>query len=275
MRTGYGKYRPSERQQLGGNDWMLGIERRFVAGVGLGLLLLAMTGCISAPWRYSAEPIEGRIIDKETRAPIEGVVVVAQWILQRPPEGHEAERWVVIEAVTDVEGRYKIPGWGPKWRPWWRWLEAADPMLELFKPGYWPRGLYNHHPESGSLQSINPDDATVRKSFWNGKKIELWPFKIGVELQKQFDTKHGHAYPLDHILTAKEWVDQINFTQNNVDWGGLGGSWSEEDWLKIKNLVQMIDKECSKLPNEQRIRLHRVPEKYKSVLFGEKEQTCL
>lgn len=248
---------------------------RSVVGIGVGFLLLAMTGCwsVDASWVYTAEPIEGRVIDKETGQPIEGVVVLAQWILQKPIEGHKAEHWVVIEAVTDSEGKYKIPGWGPKWRPWFRWLENADPVLDVFKPGYWTKGFYNYYP--GTFQTINPKSARVRKSAWNGKIIEMWPFKIGVELEKQFDVSEGHPYPLEHVITEKEWVDQLTSMQLNVDWGGFKPRWTADDWLKIKNLVQVIERECSKLSPNQRVRLDRLPQEFKPILFGENNPTCL
>ncbi len=250
-----------------------------MVAIGLGFLLLATTGCasVSAPWRYVAEPIEGRVIDKETRQPIEGVVVVAQWILLEPFQGHHREHWVVIETVTDAEGRYQIPGWGPKWRPWFRWLGSADPVLDIFKPGYWLERRSNASYASGGLLGTepNPIGAKVRKSFWSGKKIELYPFRIGKEVRKQLEPERSELYPPNYVVTEEDWANQVNGVQSEVAWGGQLENSTAEEWLKIKNLVLIVEKECSNLPSNLRQKLRRVPEEYKSILFGDKKETCL
>lgn len=69
------------------------MRRKLIIDFGLSLLLMITApGCASilgsAPWFYEAEPMEGRVMDRETGEPIEGVVIVAQWILQKPLEGH-------------------------------------------------------------------------------------------------------------------------------------------------------------------------------------------
>src|SRR3989304_3297455 len=122
------------------------VARRLLIASLMAALFCPVAARAWEPWSYIAEPIEGRVVDKETGQPIEGAVVVAQWILAKPLEGHSVDHWVVIEAITDTEGRYHIPGWGPKTRPWNRWLSNYDPKLVVFKLGYWPKKLINQDP---------------------------------------------------------------------------------------------------------------------------------
>ena len=79
------------------------------------ILILSSFKAYSHPLFYSAKEINGAVVDGETGKPLEGVVVVAQWIYWCPGGGHYM-RIKVIEAVTDKDGRYHIPAWGPRLR---------------------------------------------------------------------------------------------------------------------------------------------------------------
>jgi len=229
----------------------------------------------SEPWRYSAEPIEGKVIDHETGQPIEGANVVAQWVLAGGWEGHHIDRWIVIEAVTDAEGRYRIPGWGPKWRPWFRWLTNADPEIVVFKPVYWPRMERNMARGSFSMEGINPSGTKVRKSFWNGKDIELWRFKLGEPIEKQY-MPGGRPFPDGTIMTEKEWAGRISMVQTIVGWTRMLFEGKEEDWLKIQNLIKTLQKECLHLPRKYRgSYIHLLPKEYRSSLLGKEAEPCL
>ena len=70
-------------------------------------------------------------------------------------------------------------------------------------------------------------------------------------------------------MTEEKWADQIYFTQSAVDWHHLLFEGTEEDWLKIKNLVHVIHQECLRLPKNLRRKLDRLPEGQKSVLLGD------
>lgn len=129
----------------------------------LGLLCLPQS---SHAFVYWAKPVEGRVVDEGTGKPIEGVVVTAHWQLDGGPEGGSAVGQLqILESVTDANGRYFLPGWGP--RVAWRGsLGIRSPRILLFKPGYRYRGLDNQ-PGSGSDTS---------RSDWNGQVVKLERF---------------------------------------------------------------------------------------------------
>jgi len=78
----------------------------------LGVVAFALTGCN----RYSAESIEGWIIDADTKKPIEGVIVVANWQLHKSTMGGRipAAHLNIMEILTDKNGLFYFEGWGPR-----------------------------------------------------------------------------------------------------------------------------------------------------------------
>ena len=139
----------------------------------LSVLLLAavvmLPACASPPF-YSAKDIRGQIVDDDTGQPLEGVIIVAQWELKQSVLGYSGHKGMtvnIIEVVTDANGNYVIPGWGPRPRLPFNYLDNHDPVLSIFKSGYFPQELYNR------LQNEENTNHSVRTSDWDGKVIRL------------------------------------------------------------------------------------------------------
>lgn len=149
--------------------------------VGCVLLILICVAMLPAcatlaghPLTYSAEPIEGWVVDAETKQPLEGVVVTANWELRggASPGGSTAiGQLMVLEAVTDKNGRFYFAAWGPI-RQFKGELHNHDPKLVLFKSGYEYRILSNKSRFDAEAV-LEP----VRRSQWSGKTIEIERFK--------------------------------------------------------------------------------------------------
>lgn len=85
-------------------------------------ILGALTRGLSLPthagltFYYSADPIEAKVIDAETKQPLEGVTVVAHWelVYGTPGGSSPAGQLTAMEAVTDHDGKFHFPGWGLK-----------------------------------------------------------------------------------------------------------------------------------------------------------------
>lgn len=92
------------------------MDRLSLGPVLLLAILLPLPGCVTYPREYSAEAIEGWVVDGETGKPIEGVNVTANWELEiDTPGGRSAVgQMMIMETVTDAAGRYYFPAWGPK-----------------------------------------------------------------------------------------------------------------------------------------------------------------
>lgn len=153
-------------------------------------LLISQSAFSGYPSEYSAEAIEARVVDAATKKPLEGVVVTANWQLFYSTVGGRVHggQLMVMETVTDKNGKFAFPAWGPKKVPKYKpqegdvwiahipflvpdsYLDNRDPQLLLFKPGYAYQGLQNP-----TLSTT--DHSSVRRSDWHGKTIELKPFK--------------------------------------------------------------------------------------------------
>lgn len=145
---------------------------------GLCAFLLALSIFYSSPESARAlGPWKARVVDAETRQPLQGVVIVAVWKRYVPSWGSFS--YVdSIEEVSGGDGQFVIPE---------RNLSAADPPLimdepdfYLFKPGY---GDWRFQGEEGWLKL----DATEKRKHYQeagrqfetqGVIMEMPPLKI-------------------------------------------------------------------------------------------------
>lgn len=154
-------------------------------------LLPILSGCAS----LSAAPISAQVVDADTHQPLAGVVVVAHWELHRGSFTGDAlpcGEAGVEEAVTDQDGGFHIPGWGPVTSSCD--MRGAEPSLILFKSGYHPKGVNN---PTYSIETVS-----VSRSFWDGKTIELSGFP-DMDLRKIDPHSYSNEYYAlnDHLLS--------------------------------------------------------------------------
>ena len=137
--------------------------------VRIALLCIAAFNLMACN-RYSAEPIEGWVIDADTKKPIGGVIVVANWQLHKSTVGGiiPAAHLNVAETLTDNNGLFYFEEWEPKTAQWGFFIDR-DPELLFYKKGYEYRSLKN--PLRAEI-----DTSKVRRSVWNGETIELRRF---------------------------------------------------------------------------------------------------
>ena len=197
--------------------------------VFLALALLGLTSCAGLSQRYySAEPIEAWVVDEKTGKPLEGVIVVAHWKLMRGTVAGRvpAGTMMLLETVTDANGRFSFPAWGPLENASEGILDHEDPMLILFKSGYRQTGLSNHY-------GIRAEDKpSKRKSEWSGKTIKMTRFE---------GTPEQYA---SHVAERSRFID------STLDWT-WNRSWSPEcNIAKTPLLAQALDRENSEM--EQR-----------------------
>jgi len=157
--------------------------------VSLVLLMLVLVGlstCVWAPPVYWGEPIRGRVVDSASGQPLAGVVIVADWKLLAGGYGHggHINSLIVQETVTDSNGEFAFPEWGPKIRPSFTKLDKA-PWLILFKSGY----------EHGALWNEQSSNGFVRRSDWDGLTVKFKRFSGTA--QKRLET-------LDLVLSLSE-----------------------------------------------------------------------
>ncbi len=180
------------------------MKNRYVRwGSALLLAILLVRGCFSF---YYAEAIEAWIIDAETRKPVQGAVVVARWKLVYGLEGGYAYDWVVLETMTDENGRFTFPAWGPRAKPfflpWDARLERADPEVRFYKFGYAGAkrtsiiaGKEDEHTREAFSYVVH--GPWVREWVLNGETFEYQPAKGDLKLLTQ--ELYGFDLDLYHI----------------------------------------------------------------------------
>ena len=163
-----------------------------VAMLCMSFALMVVPAC-ATPVTYSAESIEARIVDADTKQPLEGVIVVAHWVLEGGIHVDRVGELVILETVTDKTGRFYFSGWGPI-RHWKRSrLTNMDPELLLFKSGYEHKRLAN----PSTKEAIEGKPYPVRRSQWSGKTIELKPFKgTAQQYADHLGSLNNNLYPL-------------------------------------------------------------------------------
>lgn len=146
--------------------------------------VLLFSGCGIIPNTYLAAPISGTVIDKETKQPLEGVIVVVYWNLRK---GNFAGSWQtgilhVEEMVTDKEGKYHFKGWGPV-NTFNGRLDYGSPRMIFAKTGYYPEDKFNSRTQmhfgkrgAGQIPVANSEETeygVLYRSQWDGKNVEL------------------------------------------------------------------------------------------------------
>ena len=107
------------------------ISRILIAAVLGCLIIVSLFGCISV---YDP-PRRGKVIDAETREPIEDAVVMGYWEMDYFPIlflGGPSYFYDAREAVTDQNGNFTLPGLGP----WLYMGNLTGPYMHVYKKGY-------------------------------------------------------------------------------------------------------------------------------------------
>jgi len=142
----------------------------------LKLLLLIFTlllcaGC-SAICRIDG-PYGGRVIDAETKQPLEGVVVLGVWSKIYPNvAGSTHEFYDSVEILTDIYGEFKIAGQGLKVLS-----NLAEMNVVIYKAGY---EMLGYGPWSGFKTRTGGKNIQ-----WDGNKAIISLRKMSYEERKQ------------------------------------------------------------------------------------------
>jgi hypothetical protein len=147
---------------------------------------LLASALLSAPVHattYSAEAIDAQIVDAKTNQPLEGVIVVAHWEVDRVvpsfvpimPFVNDTRgpfQLQIMETVTDANGRFHFSAWGPLSVPPLAALGDRDPHLIFFKEDYVYWAISNGHPSTFDYSA-----SSTRSSEVNGTTIKLKKFE--------------------------------------------------------------------------------------------------
>lgn len=192
--------------------------------------IFALQACSNT---YSAKAIEAWVVDEETKKPLEGVIVVAHWELRYGLEGGGAYQLHILETVTDKNGRFNFPAWGPKRIPEHLPREARlknnDPGLGMYYPNYNAVILANER----SMKLMGDHGDSERTSDWNGKTIEMKRSGSGVRLSENIfiDGKK------ENVAFIKSLQSVLHFVRNTRTC----------DWIHVPRMIVALTNERERL----------------------------
>lgn len=137
--------------------------------IALLVLVLTVPQLVQAQVQLSSPAITGLVIDVDTGAPVSHVNVVAEWRRERNYVDDEGALIYVTETVTEKDGSYTIPAWGPIALPSRSdFRQGEDPVITIFKSGYQPVSLSNE-----TVSDIRYRSTPLGKSKWAGATIKI------------------------------------------------------------------------------------------------------
>ena len=188
------------------------------------ILILALT-VFTIP-AFAAGPWKGKVIDAETKKPIEGAVVLAVWDRNyRTPTGGNSYFYEAKEVLTDKDGRFEIVSYTPiNLLPLISYIEG--PFFTIFKPGYGSFPWHRVYPP----MNIPPDEffaaetSTEGEIGWDYEKekkvkvtfgiVELPPLKTREERIKVLP---GSSDPFrNHYDKKKEYMKLLSIESKEL-----------------------------------------------------------
>ena len=129
--------------------------RRFAIYFFVVVVLLSLSGC----YPVTRGPWKGKVVDANTKAPIEGAVVVAVWEKSTfgGPGGPVESYFDAKETLTDKDGNFEFPTY--KYMHYEFIRAMTGPNFTIFKPGY---GSYpNYQVSPTDLHDVFKHEVTV------------------------------------------------------------------------------------------------------------------
>ena len=155
----------------------------------LSLVAGLVTSCAYSV-RYRSPDVSAIAVDKDTEKPIPGLTVTVSWGAIRYVNLHRLENnFQVMDiysatAVTDTNGAFVLPAWGPVSYPSCWLYDWENPTVSFSKSGqnlgYWGnRAMKSAYPEARGLPFQTVD---FGKPSWEGQKLKLPQWKLAKPL---------------------------------------------------------------------------------------------
>lgn len=185
-------------------------------------------------------PWKGKVIDSETKEPIEGAAVLAVWErVYRTPAGDNSYFYEAKETLTDKNGFFEISSYTPiNLLPIISYIDG--PELTIFKPGYGSFPAYRVSPEfipgdfferetPGVIEQRYPGERNARGVRMKSDLWEKIPIKMGLVELPKFKTKEEKLKYLPSLpmyreshKKAKNYMHLLNIERKELGLGKEG-----------------------------------------------------
>ena len=167
--------------------------------IGLITLLFLL---VNYEYAIAGGPWKGKIIDIETKEPLEGAVVLPVWErVYMTPAGASSYFYEAKETLTDKEGRFEIPSYTPiNLVPIISYMRG--PLFTIFKPGYGSLTMVLDKYLKGVTAEVYEMELSEKKYRLSTGLIELPPLKTREERR---------MVGVSPIGDKKDWKKQKQF----------------------------------------------------------------
>lgn len=192
----------------------------------LVILLLLLCLSINNGLAIAGGPWKGKVVDIETKQPLEGTVVLAVWErVYRTPYGSNSYFYEAKEVVTDKAGEFEIPSYTPNnMLPIISYMRG--PEFIIFKPGYGNIRMALGKYLTGGTKETKELELSGKKYRLAAGIVELPPLKTKDERRK------GQPSPVGN----------------------------KKDWKKQRELIKALQQEWKYLYNEDPKDLYKIEE---------------
>lgn len=199
------------------------MNKKTIIFLVVGIVLIFNTSVLAdGPWK-------GKVIDAETKKPIEGAVVLAVWDRNyRTPAGGSSYFYEAKEVLTDKEGKFEIPAYTPiNLLPLISYIEG--PVFTIFKPGY---GSFPWYRVSPPMQlSLNAIE-------------EFFIHETGTEGEIGWDYEKGKKIK---VIFGIVELPPLKTREGRLDKLPLGLTYYDETVKKAKNYMRLLNIERREL----------------------------
>jgi len=179
--------------------------------IGLITLLFLL---VNYEYAIAGGPWKGKIIDIETKEPLEGAVVLAVWErVYMTPAGASSYFYEAKETLTDKEGRFEIPSYTPiNLVPIISYMRG--PLFTIFKPGYGRLSMVLDKYLTGATAEVYEMELSGKKYRLSTGVIELPSLKTREERRKNLP---GSSDPfIDHYDKKKNYMRLLNIERKEL-----------------------------------------------------------
>ncbi|NRR28713.1 carboxypeptidase regulatory-like domain-containing protein [Oxalobacteraceae bacterium] len=137
----------------------------------LTITAIVLLGCVYLAFSniWYSPAIEARLVTPQGD-PVAGAIIVAGWNIEGPWNGSPRGQLAVAEVLSDKDGKFNIPAWGPR-RAKEGHIRIDEPTLRIYRPGYLPLVIKNY--EDVPMRSASH----ILQFRLQGKNIVLQPFQ--------------------------------------------------------------------------------------------------
>lgn len=157
------------------------------ATLGVAAALSLVSAPSQAQFFFSSDELSATVVDANAK-PVAGALVVVTWQLEKGKfHGYDYKMLHEAEVVTDAQGVFRVPSWGPKYAGLFWSLGGSSPHAYVLKSGYKLEVLANYTSSFGGFlcpasktaemsYSGNPTHSSSRVvASWSGCPVRISP----------------------------------------------------------------------------------------------------